>query len=143
MQNPNEATFYFIPARCSAYRKSASSLTDGIDKAANTMKSILEYIKFKYSYWNKTLGTNHFYLCAHDMGTELVKYSDPNLWKNSIGLVNTADSSEPLFIPHKDISLPPHPGKGSIDWVAIGQGGVTFNPKLRTKLAFIAGHPRR
>lgn len=143
LQDPNEATFYFIPARCSAYRKSVSGLSDGIDKAASTMKSIVKYIKLKYPYWNETLGTDHFYICAHDMGTDLVKHSDPNLWKNSIGLVNTADSSEPLFVPHKDISLPPHPGKGSVDWAAIGQGGAMFDPKLRTKLAFMAGHPER
>ena len=143
LQDPEKATFYFIPARCSAYRKSVSNLAEGINKAADTMNQIVEYIKFNYPYWNESLGTDHFYVCAHDMGTNLVKRSDPNLWKNSIGLVNTADSSEPMFVPHKDISLPPHPGRGSIDWAVIGQGGVPFDPKVRTKLAFMAGHPGR
>ena len=143
LQDPLEATFYFLPARCSAYRKSVPNLMEGIDKAANTMSQMLEEIKRDYPYWNQSLGADHFYVCAHDMGTDLVKESDPNLWKNSIGLVNTADSSEPMFVPHKDISLPPHPGRGTIDWAAVGQGGVTFDPSLRTTLAFIAGHPGR
>ena len=104
---------------------------------------MLEDIKQRHPYWNQTLGMDHFYICAHDMGTELVKTSDPNLWKNSIGVVNTADSSEPMFVPHKDISLPPHPGRGTIDWAVIGQGGITFDPKLRKRLAFMAGHPGR
>lgn len=135
--------FYFIPARCTAYRKSVHDLTEGIGKAADTMKEMVEYIKYNYPYWNQSLGVDHFYVCAHDMGTDIVKRSDPYLWKNSIGLVNTADSSEPMFVPHKDISLPPHPGRGSIDLAVIGQGGVTFKPRLRSKLAFVAGHPGR
>ncbi len=107
------------------------------------MNQIVENVKLNYPYWNESLGTDHFYVCAHDMGTDLVKRSDPNLWKNSISLVNTADSSEPMFVPHKDISLPPHPGRGSINWAVIGQGGVPFDSKARTKLAFMAGHPGR
>ncbi len=120
-----------------------SNLAEGINKAADTMNQIVENVKLNYPYWNESLGTDHFYVCAHDMGTDLVKRSDPNLWKNSISLVNTADSSEPMFVPHKDISLPPHPGRGSINWAVIGQGGVPFDSKARTKLAFMAGHPGR
>lgn len=104
---------------------------------------MLEEIQRNYPYWNASLGADHFYICAHDMGTEVAKLADLNLWKNAIGLVNTADYSEPSFIPHKDISLPPHPGRGTVDWAVIGQGGAAFDPIVRTKLAFMAGHPAR
>lgn len=107
------------------------------------MQVMVEQVKARFPYWNASLGVDHFYICAHDMGTELVKTSDTDLWKNSIGLVNTADYSEPLFVPHKDISVPPHPGRGVINWPVIGQGGATFDPILRTQLAFMAGHPGR
>ena len=73
----------------------------------------------------------------------MAKLADRGLWKNSIGLVNTADYSEQYFIPHKDISLPPHPGRGTIDWSLIGQGGATFDPYQRTWLAFMAGNGGR
>ena len=77
------------------------------------------------------------------MGTEISKLASAELWKNSIALVNTADYSEEYFIGHKDISLPPHPGRGTIDWSTIGQGGATFDPYQRTRLAFMAGRGDR
>ena len=89
------------------------------------------------------MGMDHFYVCAHDMGTEMAQLANLNLWKNSIGLVNTADASEPSFVPHKDISVPPHPGRGAVDWSLVGQGGATFDPFQRTKLAFLAGEGSR
>ena len=97
----------------------------------------------RYPYWNASLGMDHFYVCAHDMGTEMAQLADPALWKNSIGLVNTADASEPSYVPHKDISVPPHPGRGKVDWALIGQGGATFDPARRKKLAFLAGEGSR
>ena len=142
-QDPKLASFFFLPARCTAYRKSVSALSEGIDKAAEVMRVMVEQVKTRFPYWNASLGVDHFYICAHDMGTEVVKTSDTDLWKNSIGLVNTADYSEPLFVPHKDISVPPHPGRGLVNWPVIGQGGATFDPLLRTQLAFMAGHPGR
>lgn len=107
------------------------------------MRDMVAHIKSHFRYWNETLGADHFYICAHDMGTEVTKLADVGLWKNAIGLVNTADYSEQYFIPHKDISVPPHPGRGIVDWSAIGQGGATFDPHQRIKLAFLAGNEHR
>ena len=97
----------------------------------------------RYPYWNASMGTDHFYICAHDMGTDMAKLADHFLWKNGIGLVNTADASEQTFIPHKDISIPPHPGRGMIDWPVVGEGGAMFDSSYRTKLAFMAGEGTR
>jgi hypothetical protein len=97
----------------------------------------------RFPYWNASLGTDHFYVCAHDMGTEVAQRADPVLWKNAVGLVNTADASEPSYVPHKDVSVPPHPGRGAVDWALVGQGGASFDPAHRTKLAFLAGEGSR
>lgn len=107
------------------------------------MRAMVQQIQQKYPFWNRTMGADHFYICAHDMGTEVVKLSIPELWKNSIGLVNTAEYSEPYFVPHKDISVPPHPGRGALDWSTVGQGGQNSDPLKRTKLAFLAGNANR
>jgi len=107
------------------------------------MRDMVQEVKTQYRFWNETQGTDHFYICAHDMGAEVAKLADQGLWKNAVGLVNTADYSEEFFIPHKDISLPPHPGRGIVDWALMGQGGATFDPNLRTKLAFLAGNEHR
>lgn len=119
------------------------SLEEGVAKAAAVTRDMLVDVKTRFPYWNRTLGTDHFYICAHDMGTEVTRLADSALQKNAIGLVNTADYSEPYFVPHKDISLPPHPGRGTIPWSQIGQGGATFDPYRRTKLAFLAGNAKR
>ena len=73
----------------------------------------------------------------------MAKGADTFLWKNAVGLVNTADASEPTYIPHKDISIPPHPGRGVVDWPLLGQGGANFNNSHRTTLAFLAGQGAR
>lgn len=140
---PEEATLFFLPTRCTAYRKSVTDLTTGIQVAAKTVGRMVEHVRAQYPYWNATLGADHFYICAHDMGTEVAKAASVGLWKNAIGLVNTADYSEPYFVAHKDVSLPPHPGRGVVEWALIGQGGAGFDPTHRTELAFMAGHPGR
>jgi hypothetical protein len=142
-QDPSEATFFFLPSRCTAYRKSVIDLQEGIQVAGQTMRRMVDDVRHRYPYWNASLGMDHFYVCAHDMGTEIAQLADPALWKNSIGLVNTADASEPSYVPHKDISVPPHPGRGKVDWALIGQGGATFDPTRRKKLAFLAGEGSR
>ncbi len=107
------------------------------------MRTMVLQIQHKFPFWNQSLGADHFYICAHDMGTEVVKLSVPELWKNSIGLVNTAEYSEPYFVPHKDISVPLHPGRGLPDWSSVGRGGQGSDPMRRTKLALLAGNAKR
>ena len=143
LQAPETATLFFLPTRCTAYRKSVQDLSAGIQVAADTVGRMVDHVRGRYQYWNATLGADHFYICAHDMGTEVTKVADVGLWKNAIGLVNTADYSEPNFVAHKDVSLPPHPGRGIVEWALIGQGGAGFDPTHRTKLVFMAGHPGR
>ena len=120
-----------------------SSLQLGIERAAEVVRDMVHQISHDYPYWNQSLGSDHFYVCSHDMGTEVVKLSVPELGKNSIGLVNTAEYSEQYFVPHKDISVPPHPGRGVLDWSTVGQGGQNSDPLKRTKLAFLAGNFKR
>ena len=106
-------------------------------------RDMVRQIQMEFPFWNQSLGTDHFYICAHDMGTEVVKLSVPEVWKNSIGLVNTAEYSEQYFVPHKDISVPPHPGRDVLDWSLVGQGGKNSNPSRRIHLAFMAGNANR
>ncbi|XP_077997913.1 uncharacterized protein LOC144451028 [Glandiceps talaboti] len=138
-QDPHDATFFFIPSRCTAYRYSVADRQQGGQIAEKTMKDIVQYIKSSYPYWDGSLGSDHFYICSHDMGAEVSNQADTNLLKNSIALVNTADYQDIHFIPHKDISLPPHPGKPPIILPEVGKGGRDTNRSLRTTLVFFAG----
>lgn len=46
------------------------------------------------------------------MGVSTARATHPDLLKNAIALVNTADSAMPGYVPHKDITLPPNVGDG-------------------------------
>ena len=58
----------------------------------------------KYPYWNRTLGTHHFFVTCHDVGVRATE-GVPLLVKNSIRVV-CSPSYDVGFIPHKDIPLP-------------------------------------
>jgi len=128
-KNANEATFFFIPIQCSSYILSQPTEEDGVRLARNLSSTILNEIK-KYPYWNWSGGSDHFYICAHDIGASIAK----SLFKNSVALVNTADYDDPYFIPQKDISLPPTPGPGLSKIPSFR--AANYNRKI---LAFFAG----
>ena len=111
--------------------------------AMETTRDMVNRLIQSYPYWNRSMGADHFYICAHDMGTDVAKLSHPGLLTNSIALVNTADYSKATFVAHKDISLPVHPGRGVVEWSTLGMGGAGIDPKDRTDLMFFAGNPTR
>ncbi|ELU17436.1 hypothetical protein CAPTEDRAFT_228334 [Capitella teleta] len=139
-QDPSEATFFFLPFRCFAYRKTISDRDRAQRFTEEMVSKILYEIKSNYSFWDRTLGADHFYVCAHDFGPAIVAGSDPFLHKNAIAMVNTADYEHIYYVPHKDISLPPHPSHGKNSLANIGKGGHGLNPSDRTVLAFYAGN---
>ena len=135
------AHLFFVPLRCTAYRKSVKELSEGVAVAQQIARRMLAEIKGDDpSLWNITLGRNHFYVCAHDMGARVVK--DVPEWRNMIALVTTASTEvETHFIPYKDISLPNHPGRGGVSWDNVGRGSPGFEE--RQQLVFFAGNPNR
>ncbi|XP_065889064.1 uncharacterized protein [Dysidea avara] len=143
VKEADQAHFYFIPTRCTAYRKSQlqNKRAEGELVAMKTTRDMVNHVIQAYPYWNRSSGADHFYICAHDMGTNVAKLSHIGLQTNAIALVNTADYSKPLFMAHKDISLPVHPGRGVVDWSKLGMGGAGIDPKDRTSLMFFAGNP--
>lgn len=141
--DPTLATFFLIPARCTAYRKSVPNLKAGIQMASTITAEMVTHVMQHSPYWNASQGADHFYICAHDMGTRVTSAANQNLFRNAIAMVNTADILERTFVVHKDISVPPHPGRGSILWSKMGQGGAPFDPSKRVRLAFVAGNLSR
>nr|XP_039270418.1 probable glycosyltransferase At3g07620 [Styela clava] len=131
-----EATFYFIPIRCSSYILGSSMEEEGIMEARRYVGNMIEQIQTMYPYWRRSAGADHFYACSHDIGAGIGK----DLLKNAIALVNTADYEDPYFIPHKDISLPPNTMHGPGSLPTVGKGGSDIDPKSRKILAFFAGN---
>ncbi|XP_071707259.1 probable glycosyltransferase At5g20260 [Rutidosis leptorrhynchoides] len=92
-QDPNQAHLFFIPFPSSTTTRS--------------LARFIKTIRLAFPFWNRTLGADHFYLSAAGVDSS----SDRNiveLKKNSIQISNFPTTSG-LFIPHKDITLPPPP----------------------------------
>ncbi|CAK7355310.1 unnamed protein product [Dovyalis caffra] len=120
------------------------------DHAENHVKNHVKSLIFKYPYWNRTLGADHFFFSSHDIDswdTEEV----PFFKKNAIRLVNSP-SYDSKYIPRKDIALPQTlelslPPDGDDVW---SRSNVKSRPSQlsskkkqppRTKLGFWAGFP--
>ncbi|KVI09856.1 probable glycosyltransferase At5g25310 [Cynara cardunculus var. scolymus] len=92
--DPSQAHLFFIPF--------PSSLS------TRNLARLVRNIRITFPFWNRTLGADHFYLSAAGVDSS----SDRNvveLKKNSIQ-ISCFPTSSGLFIPHKDITLPPiHP----------------------------------
>ncbi|GMI80772.1 hypothetical protein like AT4G38040 [Hibiscus trionum] len=92
-QNPEEANLFFIPFAFNA------------DVSIRTAGFVVWDYRRDFVYWNRTLGTDHFFLSCSGVGHG----SDRNvveLKKNSVQ-VSCFPTTPGLFIPHKDVSLPP------------------------------------
>ncbi|KAI3721242.1 hypothetical protein L2E82_32248 [Cichorium intybus] len=90
-EDPIQAHLFFIPF--------PSSLS------TRNLARQIRNIRVRYPFWNRTLGADHFYLSAAGVDSS----SDRNiveLKKNSIQ-ISCFPTSSGLFIPHKDITLPP------------------------------------
>lgn len=167
---PEEANLFFVPIRCAAYRYAVRDRDEGQAHAESTAAAIVADIRQRWPFWNASLGSDHFYLCAHDMGASVGRRAAPQLLDNAIALVNTADLADPYYRPHKDIALPPHVGdgcstclqgtgegigrsgqlRGKRDTAAAGLGAPerlgpngAARASQRPQLAFFAGHMQR
>ncbi|KAL3630148.1 hypothetical protein CASFOL_023132 [Castilleja foliolosa] len=95
------------------------------------VQNYVESLMIKYPYWNRTLGTDHFFVTCHDVGVRATE-GLPNLVKNSIRVV-CSPSYDVGFIPHKDVALPQ-----ILQPFALPSGGNDI--ENRTTLGFWAGH---
>lgn len=68
------------------------------------VQAYVESLRFKYPYWNRTLGADHFFVTCHDIGVKATE-GVPHLVKNSIRVV-CSSSYDDDYIPHKDVALP-------------------------------------
>lgn len=132
-RRPEEATFFFIPVRCSYFFHRSPSEEKGILKAKEHLTETLEIIKKTYPYWERTAGSDHVYVCAHRIGAGM----GGTLLKNSVALVYSADYDSPYFVPHRDIALPPYPTHLSSFNSDGKRNDLASSP--RSVLAFFAG----
>ncbi|TVU02518.1 hypothetical protein EJB05_51928, partial [Eragrostis curvula] len=69
------------------------------------LRNFVRGLAAKYPFWNRTRGADHFLVACHDWGPYTVT-SHRDLRKNTIKALCNADTSEGIFTPGKDVSLP-------------------------------------
>ncbi|KAL6518599.1 hypothetical protein OROGR_019101 [Orobanche gracilis] len=125
--DPYQADLFFIPISCHKMRGKGISY----ENMTIIVQNYVESLMFKYPYWNRTLGADHFFVTCHDVGVRATE-GLPNLVKNSIRVV-CSPSYDVGFIPHKDVALPQ-----ILQPFALPAGGNDI--ENRTTLGFWAGH---
>ncbi|XAR55228.1 Xylogalacturonan beta-1,3-xylosyltransferase, partial [Bertholletia excelsa] len=133
-KNPDEALVYFLPF--SVVTMVQYLYVPGAREYHAIGRTVADYIDLvsrRHSFWNRSLGADHFMLSCHDWGPHTTSYV-PNLFYNSIRVLCNANTSEG-FNPAKDVSLPE---------INLLTGDITGllggpSPSRRPVLAFFAG----
>ncbi|GJM93779.1 hypothetical protein PR202_ga10367 [Eleusine coracana subsp. coracana] len=69
------------------------------------LRNFVRGLAAKYPFWNRTRGADHFLVACHDWGPYTTT-SHRDLRRNTIKALCNADTSEGIFTPGKDVSLP-------------------------------------
>ena len=56
---------------------------------------------YRYPYWERSLGADHFYMCTDDMGASVIGSTDTHLQKNTVAMLSTPTYDQIYFVPHK------------------------------------------
>ncbi|PHT36809.1 putative glycosyltransferase [Capsicum baccatum] len=132
--DPEKAHVYFLPFSVFSI-VSYVYVVDSHDwgPMKNTASDYIDSISRKYTYWNRSLGSDHFMLACHDWAPEISTVV-PYLFKNSIRVLCNANTSE-RFNPSKDVTLPEiYLPQGTMKGLIGGP-----SPSKRSVLVFYAG----
>ncbi|KAM0927473.1 hypothetical protein ACQ4PT_002900 [Festuca glaucescens] len=136
VRDPNRAHLFYLPY---SSRQLEHNLyvpgSNTLEPLSIFVKNYVDMISAKFPYWNRTKGTDHFFVACHDWGPYTTKLHD-ELRKNAIKALCNADLSEGVFIRGRDVSLP----ETFVRSPRKPLGGIGGKPALqRSILAFFAG----
>ncbi|XP_047060362.1 probable glycosyltransferase At3g07620 isoform X2 [Lolium rigidum] len=136
VRDPNRAHLFYLPY---SSRQLEHNLyvpgSNTLEPLSIFVKNYIDMISAKFPYWNRTKGTDHFFVACHDWGPYTTKLHD-ELRKNAIKALCNADLSEGVFIRGRDVSLP----ETFVRSPRKPLGGIGGKPaSKRSILAFFAG----
>ncbi|XXG74366.1 hypothetical protein AAC387_Pa07g3105 [Persea americana] len=132
--HPDEAHAFFLPV-------SIANVVQYINKPERSYSRLplqhlvtdyIGVISSKYPYWNRSHGSDHFFVSCHDWGPDVSK-ANPELYKNFIRVLCNANTSEG-FRPERDATIPEVKINGHLFGSEAG-----MPPSNRSILAFFAG----
>ncbi|XP_077226077.1 putative glycosyltransferase At5g03795 isoform X2 [Tasmannia lanceolata] len=126
-KDPAEADLFFLPFSIARLRHDPRVGVGGIP---DFIRMYISRISENYPYWNRSGGTDHFYVACHSTG-RLAMEKATEVKFNAIQVVCSSSYFLSGYIAHKDASLPQvWPRQGDPPRVS---------PSKRKKLAFFAG----
>ncbi|KAK3282029.1 hypothetical protein CYMTET_10216 [Cymbomonas tetramitiformis] len=137
---PTQATLFLMPFSCTRLRWLGRSIAEGKQKAKTWVREYVQRLRSQYPWYNRTLGADHFYICAHDIGSsvgDLATPEDRSFQRNVIAMVYTAGyhgggKGDTSYLPRGHIPVPQC--VANMEDYAAGIGS-------RPRLAFFAGKP--
>ncbi|KAG0612312.1 hypothetical protein M758_6G017800 [Ceratodon purpureus] len=98
--DPDEAHLFFLPVSIDALHSAL-----GPDGVGNHLRHYIESIRGNYTFWDRSLGADHFYLASR--GYETVNHrNNLELTKNAVQVACSPLAPNQAFYPHKDIVIP-------------------------------------
>lgn len=124
--DPSTADFFFLPFSIASMRHDKRI---GVGRLANFVKDYVDNAIHQYPYWNRTGGSDHFYVACHSIGRVALSKADI-VKSNAIQVICSSSYFLPNYFSHKDVALPQvWPRHEKLDLTAT----------KRKKLAFFAG----
>lgn len=101
-KDPVKADLFFMPFSIARLRHDPRV---GINGLQDFIASYVLNISHEYPYWNRTGGTDHFYVACHSVGrSAMAKTIEVKL--NAIQVVCSSSYFLSAYVAHKDVSLP-------------------------------------
>lgn len=126
-KDPSKADLFFLPFSIARLRHDPRVGVEGIQ---DFIKGYIVNISQRYPYWNRTGGTDHFYVACHSIGrSAMEKVQEVKFNAIQVGCSSSYFLSG--YVSHKDASLPQI-------WPRQGEPPDLASSK-REKLAFFAG----
>ncbi|CAI9097509.1 OLC1v1033955C1 [Oldenlandia corymbosa var. corymbosa] len=126
-KDPYEADLFFLPFAIARLRHDSRV---GISGIQDFIRDYLFNISHEYPFWNRTGGSDHFYVACHSVGRSAINKA-VELKLNAIQVVCSSSYYASAYVAHKDASLPQI-------WPRHGDN-PDFASKKREKLAFFSG----
>lgn len=101
-EDPSKADLFFMPFSIASLRHDRRIGVGGIQ---DFIKHYIEEISVKYPYWNRSGGSDHFYVACHSVGRSAMGKAS-HVKFNAIQVVCSSSYFLPGYIPHKDACLP-------------------------------------
>ncbi|PON89612.1 Exostosin-like [Trema orientale] len=126
--DPNAAHLFYLPFSIVGLRNDPRIGVRGIP---DFVRDYMWNVSHEYPYWNRSGGTDHFYVACHSIGQSAMNKASQVKF-NSIQLVCTSSYHIAGYISHKDAGMPQI-------WPRDEEDPPNLLSSKRTRLAFFAG----